>query len=80
MIEQQLHTAIKSAIHVLFGANEGYLQIQKTRKEFEGDLTLVVFPLLKLSKMGPEQTADSIGKFLVDNESMVNHSTQLRVF
>ena len=80
MIEQQLHTAIKSAIHVLFGADEGHLQIQKTRKEFEGDLTLVVFPLLKLSKMGPEQTADSIGKFLVDNESMVKSFNTVKGF
>lgn len=80
MIEQQLHTAIKSAIHVLFGADEGHLQIQKTRKEFEGDLTLVVFPLLKQSKMGPEQTADSIGKFLVDNESMVKSFNTVKGF
>ncbi len=43
------------------------LQVQKTRKEFEGDLTLVVFPLLKLTKKSPEQTAQELGEYLVEN-------------
>ena len=42
------------------------LQIQKTRKEFEGDLTLVVFPLLRTTRKSPEQTAQEIGAYLVD--------------
>ncbi|MCK4747229.1 MAG: arginine--tRNA ligase, partial [Bacteroidales bacterium] len=42
------------------------IQIQKTRKEFEGDLTLVVFPLLRLTKKSPEQTGEEIGSHLVD--------------
>lgn len=40
------------------------LQVQATRKEFEGDLTAVIFPLLKISKKSPEQTAEEIGKYL----------------
>ena len=43
------------------------VQIQKTRKEFDGDLTLVVFPFLKASKKGPEQTAEDIGAFIQTN-------------
>jgi hypothetical protein len=40
------------------------ITIQKTRREFEGDLTIVVFPVLKFSKKSPEQTADDLGNFL----------------
>ena len=43
------------------------VQIQKTRKEFEGDFTLVVFPLLRISKKPPEQTATEIGEYLKEN-------------
>ena len=41
------------------------IQIQKTKKEFEGDLTLVVFPLLKVTKKSPEQSAEEIGEWLI---------------
>ncbi len=44
----------------------GSLQIQKTNKEFEGDLTLVVFPLLRITRKSPEQTGKEIGAFIVD--------------
>jgi arginyl-tRNA synthetase len=43
------------------------VQVQKTRKDFEGDLTVVVFPFLKASKKGPEQTAEDLGNFVKDN-------------
>jgi len=46
---------------------EKNLQIQKTRKEFAVDLTLVVFPLLTITKKSPEQTAEEIGSHLVEN-------------
>jgi arginyl-tRNA synthetase len=42
------------------------VQIQKTRKEFEGDLTLVVFPLLRITRKSPEQTGEEIGSHLVE--------------
>ncbi len=42
--------------------------MQKTKKEFEGHLTLVVFPFLKMSKKGPEQTAQEIGEYLKAND------------
>ncbi len=47
------------------GIGENDLQVHKTRKEFEGDLTLVVFPLLKITKTSPEQTGEEIGAYLV---------------
>ena len=50
MIEQKLHTVVEQAIKELFQAENQAIQFQKTRKEFEGDITLVVFPLLRASK------------------------------
>jgi len=47
--------------------DEKFLQVQETRKEFEGDYTLVVFPLLKISKQSPEATATAIGEYLQTN-------------
>ena len=65
-IELFLTQAATGAITALYGAVEpSAVQIQKTRKEFEGDFTLVVFPLLKASRKGPEQTAQEIGERLV---------------
>ncbi len=57
------------AVAALFGADidASQLQVQVTRKEFEGDFTLVVFPLLKLSRMAPENTGRAIGDWLVAN-------------
>ena len=48
------------------------IQIQKTKKEFEGDLTLVVFPLLKVTKKSPEQSAEEIGEWLISNSKITS--------
>lgn len=65
-IEEKLTASIISAIKTLYGQDvpEKMVQLQKTKKEFEGHLTLVVFPFLKMSKKGPEQTAQEIGGYL----------------
>ncbi|GHT19150.1 arginine--tRNA ligase [Bacteroidia bacterium] len=57
----------------LFGVSvpDNLVQIQKTKKEFKGHLTLVVFPLLKISKKKPEETAAEIGAFLLKNEPSI---------
>ena len=47
------------------------VQLQKTRSEFEGNLTLVVFPFLKISKKNPEQTASEIGQYLVEHSEAI---------
>ena len=47
------------------------VQIQKTRKDFEGDLTVVVFPFLRASKKGPEQTAEDLGAYIKENVAEV---------
>ena len=68
-IEQKLTATIIAALNTLYGQEvpEKMVQLQKTKKEFEGHLTLVVFPFLKMSKKGPEQTAQEIGEYLKQN-------------
>lgn len=69
MIENKITTQVMEGIRELFGAEvpENMIQLQKTRKDFEGDITLVVFPLLRYSKKSPEATGEALGTNLVDN-------------
>ena len=72
-IEDKLVASVINGLKALYGQEvpEKMVQIQKTKKEFEGHLTLVVFPFLKMSKKGPEQTAQEIGEYLKANEPAV---------
>ena len=72
-IEEKLTAAVVSGLKALYGQDvpEAQVQLQKTKKEFEGHLTLVVFPFLRMSRKGPEQTAQEIGEYLVANEPAV---------
>ena len=67
MIEEILKQEIQKCLAELYSATEQSIQFQKTRKDFKGDVTLVVFPLLRASKKGPEQTAEEIGNYLKEN-------------
>ena len=73
-IEKTLTQSVVEAIKNLYGAdfNAEKIQLQKTRKEFEGDFTLVVFPFLSLSKKRPEETAQEIGKKLKESLSIIS--------
>ncbi len=72
-IEQQLAASVSAALHHLYGQEvpADTIQLQKTKREFEGHLTLVVFPYLKMSRKKPEDTAQEIGQYLMDNSGMV---------
>ena len=72
-IEDKLVASVISGLKALYGQEvpEKMVQMQKTKKEFEGHLTLVVFPFLKMSKKGPEQTAQEIGGYLKANDPAV---------
>lgn len=72
-IEDKLVVSVINGLKALYGQEvpEKMVQLQKTKKEFEGHLTLVVFPFLKMSKKGPEQTAQEIGEYLKANEPAV---------
>lgn len=71
--ETFIQTKAAEAIKSLYGADveQGSLQVQVTRKEFEGDYTLVVFPLLKISHSSPENTGNAIGGWLQENVSEI---------
>ena len=64
MIETILHKKINEILINLYGDNNYIIQFQSTRKEFEGDITLVVFPFTRFSKLSPEITAKKIGELL----------------
>lgn len=65
--------ASKDAILALYGATveESQIQLQQTRSEFKGDITLVAFPLLRVSKKSPEETGKEIGEYLVEKQEIV---------
>ena len=69
-IQQKLVASVIAGLKALYGQEvpAAQVQLQKTKKEFEGHLTLVVFPFLRMSKKGPEQTAQEIGQYLLENE------------
>ena len=72
-IENKLVMSVISGLKALYGQDVPAVQVQlqKTKKEFEGHLTLVVFPFLRMSKKGPEQTAQEIGEYLQANEPAI---------
>ena len=69
-IQEKLVASVVSGLKALYGQDvpAAQVQLQKTKKEFEGHLTLVVFPFLRMSKKGPEQTAQEIGEYLLAHE------------
>ena len=81
-IEATLAKSTVEAIKNLYGAefNEEKIQLQKTRKEFEGDFTLVVFPFLQLSKKRPEETAQEIGEYLKANQPVISSFNVVKGF
>jgi len=72
-IENRIIKAVKDGIQSLYGVDvdEKQIQVQQTRSEFEGQLTVVVFPFLRASKKGPEQTGQELGQYLKENLSEV---------
>ena len=65
-IEEKIIAAVQEGVKTLYGTEvpAEQVQLQKTKKEFEGHLTVVVFPFLKISRKKPEQTAQEIGEYL----------------
>ena len=82
VIEQQITGSVIAGIKELYGADvaEAQVQLQKTKKEFKGHLTLVVFPFLRMSKKSPEQTAQELGEYLVKNEPAVAEFNVIKGF
>jgi arginyl-tRNA synthetase len=82
MIEQLLQTKTSEAIKQLYGHDvpSGSISLEKTKKEIEGDYTVVVFPLSKISRKSPETTAQDIGTFLVENVNQVREFKVIKGF
>ena len=81
-IEMLISQAAGEAVKALYGmdATEKMLQLQKTRSEFEGNLTLVVFPFVKAAKKSPEQTAQEIGQYLMEHCAAVEKFNVVKGF
>ena len=81
-LEASIVSSVVKAIQALYGVevDEQTVQLQKTKKEFEGHLTLVVFPYLKISRKKPEDTAQDIGQWLLDNEPSVSGFNVIKGF
>ena len=82
MIEQQLMAAARQAVKELYGQEvpEKMVQLQKTRSEFEGNLTLVVFPFVKMARKSPEQTGQELGQYMVDHCKAVSRFNVVKGF
>ncbi len=80
-IDKYISDVVASVVTELYGqVSPAQIQIQKTRKEFEGDYTLVTFPLLKMSRKSPEATATEIGEKLVAASSEVSAFNVIKGF
>ena len=81
-IEQKLVASVMSGLKALYGQDvpAAQIQLQKTKKEFEGHLTLVVFPFLRMSKKGPEQTHRRLANICRQTSRRYRHSMLSRAF
>ncbi|WP_321439023.1 arginine--tRNA ligase [uncultured Bacteroides sp.] len=81
-IENKIVVSVINGLKSLYGQeiSTAQVQLQKTKKEFEGHLTLVVFPFLKMSKKKPEQTAQEIGEYLLANDSSISAFNVIKGF
>ena len=81
-LNNQLTAAVKSAFTALYDVtvDDSQIQLQKTRKEFDGDITLVVFPFLRLTKKSPEQSGEVLGSYLKENVDLVEDFNVVKGF
>lgn len=81
-IEQLIQSAVANALKELydFEPQTDQIQISNTRKEFEGDITIVVFPFLRFSKKSPEQTGEELGRFLLEHIELVESFNVIKGF
>ncbi len=81
-IDQIIKSVAVEAVRDNWSVNiqEGQVQIQKTRREFEGDFTVVVFPLLRHSKCSPEETGKAMGQYMVDHSDMLSGYNVIKGF
>lgn len=79
-LQEILSEKIKTAVQSLYGASLEKVEFQATRKEFEGDITVVVFPMLKVVKGNPVQIGENIGNYLVEHVAEVTKFNVVKGF
>jgi len=81
-IDQIIRALTVKAVREIWSENiqEDQVQVQKTRREFEGDFTVVVFPLLRFSKSTPEDTGKALGQFAVEHSEMLSGFNVIKGF
>lgn len=81
-LESTIGIVVSQAINSLYGfePDQKLIQLQKTKKEFEGDLTVVIFPFVKASRKSPEQTGQEIGEFLLHHNPVVSAYNVIKGF
>ncbi|ADQ80624.1 arginyl-tRNA synthetase [Paludibacter propionicigenes WB4] len=81
-LETILGTVVANAVKTLYGleTEPNQIQLQKTKKEFEGDLTVVIFPFVKAARKSPEQTGQEIGEYLLQNNPVVSKYNVIKGF
>ncbi|MCF8222160.1 MAG: arginine--tRNA ligase [Bacteroidales bacterium] len=82
MMEKTLTENVLEAVKTLYGkeADPSKIQVQETRKDFRGDLTVVVFPLLRYSGKLPEQTAEELGEYIRENNAQIGNYNVIKGF
>jgi arginyl-tRNA synthetase len=78
IVSQAVVQAVQSLYNVEVSLDS--VQLQKTKKEFEGDLTVVIFPFVKAARKSPEDTAREIGQFLHDNQALIANFNVIKGF
>jgi len=81
-LETTIGSVVASAIQTLYGleTNPNQIQLQKTKREFEGDLTVVIFPFVKAARKSPEQTGQEIGEYLLQHNPVVSSYNVIKGF
>ena len=73
-IQKIIRENIKTALNEIFKLKTKNIELQQTKKEFDGDITLVVFPLVKELKMNAKEIAEKLGNYLVETNSIVSYN------
>lgn len=81
-LETILGTVVADAVRTLYGleTDANQIQLQKTKKEFEGELTVVIFPFVKAARKSPEQTGQEIGEYILKNNTVVSSYNVIKGF
>ena len=82
LLQTAISEKVKQAVQELYhtAVEDKFIQLQQTKKEFEGDITLVVFPLLSVTGKSPEQTANILGDYLVQNMEIITRYNAIKGF